>query len=338
MRMGTTTLIPCNIAPHGARGIVILDETGREVGHCGLGSLALPELGVRLYRAGWLSDSHTTLSTANAQDSQDDLARAIRYFSKIGAELVCVCGDLCHYNDDGGLEKHLEIVSAHKGSMKILEIAGNHEHFNKQGVEARMDSDTFQALTGRPLCYVEEHKGDVYVMCGACSWGSVFDSTSFSWLESTLAAYAGRRVFLFVHSYLEGTSYCGDAKNVAASGMIENSYKSGFEALLRAHPNVFYVHGHSHVMLQMQNYLQSLTPPLPANYDNALGCHSVQLPSLAYPRDLSNGDKESKYGESQGYLVDVYANHVVLTGLDFANGADGKPAVIPVACYCLETV
>ena len=337
MYMCKTTLIPQNVAPPGVKKTIIKDASGNTVGHCGLGSLAMPELGEPIYRAGWLADAHTTLSTVNAQDSQDDLARAIQYFSRIGAELVCVCGDLCHYNDDGGLEKHLEIIAANKGDMKILEIAGNHEHFSKQGVEARMDSDTFQALTGRPLCYVEEHKGDVYVMCGACSWGSVFDAAAFSWLESTLAAYAGRRVFLFVHSYLEGSSYCGDAKNIAASGMIENSYKSGFEALLRAHPNVFYVHGHSHVMLQMQNYLQSLTPPLPANYDNALGCHSILVPSLAYPRDLSNGDKESKYGESQGYLVDVYANHVVLTGLDFANGTDGKPAVIPIACYCLAT-
>jgi hypothetical protein len=85
-------------------------------------------------------------------------------------------------------------------------------------------------------------------------------------------------------------------------------------------------------MLEMQNYLQGLTPPLPANYDFTDGVHSVHVPAVAVSRDISSGSRVDKVETSQGYLMDVYENHIVLKGRDFVKGK-----FIPIAHYCLNT-
>jgi hypothetical protein len=85
-------------------------------------------------------------------------------------------------------------------------------------------------------------------------------------------------------------------------------------------------------MLEMQDYLQGLNPPLPANYDFTDGVHSVHIPSAAISRDISSGGRVDVTETSQGYLMEVYDNHIVLRGRDFAKGE-----YIPIAQYCLDT-
>ena len=57
----------------------------------------------------------------------------------------------------------------------------------------------------------------------------------------------------------------------------------------------------------------------------------MHIPALAYPRDISDG-KVNEHGKSQGYLLEVYDNHIVLRGVDFVSGD-----FIPIATYCLDT-
>lgn len=361
MRIGNTTLIPQNVVPYGTR-VVICDNEGNEVGNVNLGRLKMPQVGTKRYSVGILSDTHTEVAKSNydaervsqVEDSQVDLARAISYFSGV-AQITCVCGDLVSYNDHTcntgehngktATTVHKEIVDANKGSMEVFEIAGNHEHYSGAGAVSIVGDDYMTQATGYPLRYVEERNGDVFIMCGACGWYTVFDKASIQWLYETLEANRNKRCFLFLHSFLEGKDYCGDYKALCTWSMVNNSYKTAFANLLKHYKNVVYFHGHAHKMLQMQDYLQGLSIPFPANYDHALGIHSVHIPSLAYPRDITSGvksDENNRYGESQGYLMDVYDNHVVLNGLDFANGTTDdngvyKPAIIPIATYCLDT-
>jgi hypothetical protein len=285
-----------------------------------------------------------------------DLARAIGYFSEV-AQITCVCGDLVSYNDHlsntgehngkTATTVHKEIVDANKGNMEVFEIAGNHEHYSGAGAVSIVGDDYMIQATGYPLRYVQERNGDVFIMVGACGWYSVFDKEGIQWLYEQLEANLNKRCFLFVHALLEGDEYCGDCTEnsgevVCTWSMINNSYKTAFAKLLSHYKNAVYFHGHSHRMLQMQDYLQGLSTPYPANYDYALGINSVHIPSLSYPRDISSGIRDNMYGESQGYLMDVYDNHVVLNGLDFAHGTTDdngvyKPAIIPIATYCLDT-
>lgn len=334
MKTGNTTLIPQNIAPPNAQKMAVFDSNDNLVCEMTLGHLAMPNVGTKKYSVGLLADTHTREEKYDTDygysaDSVADLTEAIRYFSTV-AEITCVCGDLAQYRE--ALWKHKEIVDANRGAMEVLEIAGNHEHQSyPTGTESIMTDDEIRQYTGHPLHYAVERHGDVFIMCGAVRYRSVFDQASIQWLYETLEANRNKRCFLFLHPPLEGPQYCGDSTDVLTWDMITN-YKDTFVAMLRHYKNVIYFHGHTHGMLQMQEYTQKLDPPLPANYDKENGIHSVHIPSLAVPRDITTGARVDVPGESQGYLMDVYENHVVLRGMDFARGE-----FIPIANYCLDT-
>lgn len=334
MKIGNTTLIPQNVAPENARKVAIFDSNNKLICKVGLGHLAMPNVGTKKYSVGVLSDAHITMITSqfgNPEDSQADLTRAIQYLSTV-AEVTCVCGDMVSFCDDGGLAKYKEIVDANKGNMTVLGITGNHEHYSKEDKVVPMTDAVIQQYTGYPLRYTVEHKGDVFIMCGSSTWNAIFDSTGIQWLYDTLEANRNKRCFLFVHCFLKGSQYCGDSTGKVNTVDMTASYKQVFISLLNHYKNVIYFHGHSHVMAQMQDYTEALAPPLPANYDFSCGVHSIHIPSLYYPRDISNGTKENLFEESQGYVMDVYENHIVLRGRDFVKGE-----FIPIAYYCLDT-
>lgn len=334
MKIGNTTLIPQNVAPQNAQKVVICNSDGDIVCKCALGNLTMPNVGTKKYSVGLLSDTHTfeteySSNTERINDSQTDLARAISYFSEI-AEITCVCGDLGEYNQ--ALGKHKEIVDANKGEMEVLEIAGNHEHYSyPEGVESIITDDEIQEYTGYPLQYTVERNGDVFIMCGAVRWSPMFSSDSIQWLYETLEANRNKRCFLFFHAPIDDTTHCGDALNVITWDGI-GTYKTVFISLLKHYKNVIWFHGHTHAMLEMQDYLQGLDNPLPANYDFTDGIHSIHIPSLSLSRDISSGSRVDVVSTSQGYLMEVYENHIVLRGRDFVKGE-----FIPIAQYCLDT-
>lgn len=345
MKIGDTTLIPQNIAPPNAQKLVIFDKKNNIICKCDLGHLAMPNLGTKKYSVGLLSDTHTN-TYSNAQDSYDDLERAISWLSN-NAEITCISGDLAdvRYDYDGGLQKHKEIVNANKGNMAVYEIAGNHEHWDSNATVIAMTDDEIKAYTDYPLYYTISNQPtdetnrnyyssvvgeDVYIMCGYIG-SQQFNATTIQWLYEKLEANRNRRCFLFAHAPIDDSQHCGDALNVITWDGI-GDYKTVFISLLKHYRNVIWFHGHTHAMLEMQDYLQGLDIPLPANYDFTDGVHSIHIPATAVSRDISSGSRVDEVETSQGYLMDVYENHIVLKGRDFVKGE-----YIPIAQYCLDT-
>lgn len=340
MKMGNTTLIPQNIAPDNAKSLAIYDGDTK-ICTVDISRMIPQNLGTKKYSVGLLSDTHTSLSLA---DSITDLTRAIGYFSSV-ADMTCICGDLCVVNENGGLEKHKEIVNANKGNMVVYAMAGNHEHISNTAV-VHLSDDDMKNITGFPLFYTVSNQptdetkrnyynpivgNDIFIMCGSVDYHTAFDTASFQWLQSVLHENRNKRCFLFVHAPLDDSQHCGDALNVLTWDHL-GGYKTSFISLLKYYKNVIYFHGHTHAMLEMQDYLQGLDNPLPANYDFTDGIHSVHIPSLAISRDISSGERVDVVETSQGYLMDVYENHIVLKGRDFVKGG-----FVPIAQYCLDT-
>lgn len=350
MKIGNTTLIPQNVAPENARKVAIFDSNDNLVCEVDLGHLAMPNLGTKLYSAGLVSDTHTN-TYSNAQDSYDDLERAISWLSS-NAEMTCNAGDLANlrYDYDDGLQEHKQIVDDNKGDMEVYEITGNHEHWDSNAGVIQLTDDEIKSYTGYPLYYTvsneptDESKRnyysptvgeDVYIMCGYIG-SQQFDATTIKWLQATFDKYRNRRCFLFVHAPIDDTQHCGDALNVITWDGI-GSYKTVFISLLQHYRNVTWFHGHTHAMLEMQDYLQGLDTPLPANYDFTDGVHSIHIPSVSISRDISSGSRDDKVATSQGYLMDVYENHIVLRGVDFTKVGTDESEFIPIATYCLDT-
>lgn len=316
--------IPENIAPYNATKIGVYNaKNNKRLGGFGLQHLRTPLFGGKLYSFGALSDIHLQYSTAQA-----DFQRALTYLNETeDVEFTCICGDLTDDGEDADFATYKTYVNTYSPNTPVYECAGNHDAWNRV-----IPFDRLKPYTGHDLYYTFTQGSDLFIMFGTQHYDNdgnaytPFSQASLQWLYETLEANRNKRVFLFQH-YLRfdgsGKPYpeapTGDALRYGGNGSV-------FKALTEHYKNVIWFHGHSHTKFDCQEDCSY------ANYDRLHGCHSVHIPSLAAPKDYENNAYVAKYAESEGYVVDVYANHIVLRGRDFVKGE-----FLPIAQYCIDT-
>lgn len=323
MKIGTTTLIPQNKALSNVKNVSIFNGDIK-VCDIPLGVLAMPDMGTKLYSFGAISDIHLQYDTAQA-----DFQRALTYFNDTeDVAFTCVCGDLTQYCTQETMATYQQYVDTYSASTPVYEIAGNHESYaadwSQNGEE--VVKSLIQTYTGRNLYYSFTHGNDVFIMVGICSDGADFGEGGLQWLYETLEENRNKRCFVFQH--IRPDDACGNAYGIYTSDIWNGTQATVFESLMKHYQNVIFFHGHSHLRFGLQ------TKENLANYDNKFGRHSVHIPSLAVPKtgNLDGTGLTELYSESEGYVVDVYENHIVLRGRDFVDGV-----FLPVATYCLDT-
>lgn len=321
--------IPKNVAPIGSKRIALFDAYGNKIIQIPLKTLLPPKKEQKLYSFGALSDVHIVYDTAT-----DDFQRALNYLNNDeDVAFTCICGDLTDTGTEEELMKYKSIVDTYSSDTPVYAIAGNHENY------ATTSKNFLQQYTNQSLYYSFTHGEDVFIMCGVVSGAEGYffenDTTVYpnpevqlQWLYETLEENRNKRCFLFQHILTEEGS--GDALNLYPHGKLRDNYNESivFINLLKHYHNVVFFHGHSHMKYYLQKYNDN------ANYDNAFGCHSIHIPSLAVPRDVNSSGEgyETIYGESEGYVVDVYENGIHLRGRDFVKGE-----FLPIASYWLDT-
>ena len=351
-----THFIKQNIAPKGANRIAVYNANGTEVASIALGGLT-PPLATPLYSFGVVSDVHLDKDAFYVSwKSAEKLERALAYFKAQGCAFAVQCGDLTNYgffHKDGSGNIWLDASEFQKFDeirkscgIPIHGICGNHESYGKNitdttpitiGEETKTMLEFMYDYTGVPaLSYTVEHGNDLFIfvsqpknnvpVCGGNG------EENLEWLSGILANNTDKRCFLFVHSYIEEDS--GDPADKRENSIFEGwVYKTAFMNLLRRYPNVILFHGHSHMKFECQELDKK------ANYTEVNGFKSVHNPSLSRPRnlDLEDEDKDGQYTEyadkeSQGYIVDVYEDCIVLNGMDLINN---KP--VPLGTYKIST-
>ena len=306
-----------NVAPYNAVKIGVYKDNAKQ-GSFYLQNLRMPVLGRKLYSFGALSDVHITYSTAT-----EDFQKALTYLNNdVDVAFTCICGDLTVNGTEDEFLAYKTVVDGYSADTPVYAITGNHEQVKNTS------SSYFQNYTGRPLYYSFEHGDDVFIMVGEYSWSNyyLFEDGQLQWLYETLEANRNKRCFVFFHVFPPNDS--GNADNIYGSDLFSGTQGTAFQNLMKHYKNVIFFHGHSHLRFD----LQEIDPK--ANYNESLGYRSVHIPSLSVPRDV-NADGTGRvdvYAESEGYVVDVYKNHVVLRGRDFV--AD---KFLPIAQYCIDT-
>ena len=307
-----------NVALLNTRRIGIYDSNGNRVGQIPLGSLTPPTQGQKLYSFGALADVHIVYDTATA-----DFQAALSYLNNDEeVAFTCICGDLTDKGTADQLAQYKAVVDSHSQNTPVYAVAGNHEAYATQPT-------LLQQYTGKPLYYSFTHGDDVFIMVGIVSGteGSLFASGELQWLYETLEANRNKRCFLFQHvPPIEG---CGDVLALYPyTKLTSNTESLSFKNLLKHYKNVVFFHGHTHMKYRLQEYGKY------ANYDDFFGCHSVHIPSLSVPRDVSASGSgyDTVYADSEGYVVDVYENGIHLRGRDFVKGE-----FLPIASYWLDT-
>lgn len=318
-----TDFIPENTAPQNAKEIGVYNSSGRRVFTFPLGNLAFPNnLGAKLYSFGALSDVHISQTTG-----ETDFRRALRYFQDVeNVDFVCIAGDLTQYNQVDEWELYKRCVDE-ESSIPVYAVGGNHDAYGDSGLSA----DTFRQYTGCELFYTFEHQNDLFIMMSQIAWASVGGAQPYypahmKQLYKILEANRNRRCFIFSHVFIWGRA--GDPLEAYSSNHLWGTQGKAIEDLMAHYPNTLWFHGHSHQMFEMQSDHDK------ANYDFDSGCHNIHIPSCALPVkvDATTKERTQLTEGSQGYIVDVYSNAVVLRGRDFAAGE-----FLPIAIYCLDT-
>lgn len=335
--------IPQNTAPAGAKKIGVYDSNGKRVLTIPLGGLT-PPTGTKLYSFGLFSDIHTFKSATN-WDGNGKFDRGLSYLESYGCAMCIISGDLTQtglYDEQSGggyvlneaqFAKYKEICDKH--TIPVYELCGNHESYYGQPITNNLDK--LNTYTGKNvLSYTVAQGNDLFILCGQPRDAAVMSDEDFLWLGETLAANTDRRCFVFVHSHIDDNVEGGveDSGNPAFAR--ENSIfgywgatkTAAFISLMQSYPNAILFHGHTHIKFEAQEFDPA------ANYSEENGFKSVHVPSLGAPRTLTSEDGTwvADDAGSQGYIVDVYEDYIVLNGWDFVGN---KP--VPLGTYKIPT-
>ena len=314
-------LIEENCAPIEASTIAVYDEAGGKVGDIALGGLKT-ELGTKLYSFGAISDVHIGYQT-----SEMDLQNALTYLSNAeGVDFIGIAGDLTSSATDAELTKYKNIVDSY-ASVPVYAVTGNHDTEKYRGENV---SSIIENYTGLPSYYSFTRGNDVFIMLGVENeeTGAHLADGELQWLYETLEENRNKRCFIFTHVYPNNSS--GDPSNIYGFDLWAGVEEQVFTSMLKHYPNLTIFHGHSHVEFALQSLNKNST------IHTSSGYNSIHIPSITAPRTGElNGESiigSYLYEASEGYVVDVYENGIVLRGRDFAN-----EKFLPIAQYYIGT-
>ena len=317
MRHQYKGFIPQNTAPTSAAKIGVYDAGGRRRGSIPLGNLK-KQLGEKRFSFGLVSDIHVN---ADRTETSAHFDNALTLFEERGCAFCAHAGDMtnigfwCNQGDTeiylGQFGEYKRICDLHP-ELPVYGICGNHDSYNKVITENLAE---LQAYTGNGLYFAIEHGGDLFIFIGEpASYGAMNDE-EFAWFKNLLESNPGRRCHVFTHYYVANDS--GSTKNCYTCAF--GSREAEFKAIMASHGRAIHYHGHSHIKFQCQELDEA------TNFTVKNGFPSVHVPSVAESRNvvqLADGTWTRVAEElcSQGYIVDVYDDCIVLNGLDLITG------------------
>ena len=235
--------------------------------------------------------------------------------------------------DERQFAKYKEIRDKH--TIPVYPLCGNHESYYGMAISDNLD--LLKTYTGKgELSYTVTYGDDVFILCGQPSGSIVMSDEDFTWLGETLEANKDKRCFVFVHSNIDdnvegGVEDSGNpcfARENSIFGYWGTTKTANFINLMKQYPNVIVFHGHTHMKFEAQEFDSK------ANYSEENGFKSVHVPSSGAPRTLisADGTWEADNTGSQGYIVDVYDDCIVLNGMDLIN-----EEYVPLGVYKIDT-
>lgn len=281
----------------------------------------------KLYSIGLLSDIHIDV-TNDQSNSVSDFQNALSRFKTENVTAICCTGDTVVDGTQAEVEKFIEVKNSTTIPMYIAR--GNHDCRDYSVANWNLVEPNGQY-------FEKEIGGDIYIFMGmkAESYNlDLFSTDQLNWLEERLKKYENRRVFLFEHVFVEPTGNVHNLYPYSSMGNVDGQPGKIFRNLMAKYRNVILFTGHSHLEFQ----LQRLSDDANCSERTKSLCHRVHIPSCAKPRanDVSTedvkGNTYTNYGSSEGYVMDVYQDYIILKGINFV---DNK--YLPLAQYRINT-
>lgn len=295
-------------------------------------SISSLPLGDKLYTFGVLSDIH--LKANNLYNGIDDFSRAIPCLQNLGAEFVGISGDIGYDNVVGELELYQTALNTY-ATVPFHCVRGNHD--------VKQTEDNWLAYTGFPSNHEFVYNGDVFLFLSRdiSTDSSNTQATPYSegltWIKERLERYKGARIFIFCHYPPSGYSGLADGQYYGWSSA--STEDDELVTAINKTKNAVMFTGHTHYKFQVEDTYDNIN----IYRFNASRTALVHVPSCAYPRNASSGVESDL---SQGYLVEVYEQGVVLRGVDLVTGElmpeyeyaltmdNNKAAAVEAGMYC----
>lgn len=342
---GSADVYDFTAIPDGAKTVIA--RVGKfEAGIYTLPEEKQPEESEPLYRFGALSDVHfNRYRLSLTDDAMIAFPNALNFLEDFGVSLVGISGDLSNKSELDSFKKYSSVISEY--DFPVYTSTGNHDvndnfvqsDWNKY-VNAGVFGETKDkgiveaASNGLDFVYAPDGEdGDIFIFYSQYQWSykhedsRLLTDAQLDWLETQLEKYSDNTVFLFFHTFLANDSdedpYSGVGNLINDKGVYYNlmftrgtADETRFRRILSEHKNVVFFSGHSHWAFDMQK----LNPRLNISDFDGEYCTMVHISSVSSPRTIKNGDtkeKERFLRQSEGYLVSVYPDRIVLTGIDF---------------------
>lgn len=263
-------------------------------------------LGNKMYTFGVLSDIH--LRPDNYCHGIDDFNRAIPCMQNLGAEFVGIAGDIGFYGNINELELY-QSAKNNLAAVPFYAVRGNHD-------KPFSDAD-WQTYTGFAPNHEFVYNGDVFLFVSldyvnnTTSTVDVGYAVGLAWLKERLDRYKEARIFIFIHFPPTGYSGLRDGQYYGWSKA--STEDDEFVSVINQTKNVIVFTGHTHYKLQVEDTYDNMN----IYRFNASRTALVHVPSCAYPRNANSDSEESL---SQGYLVEVYEQGVMIRGVDLVAG------------------
>lgn len=344
MKIGITPLITENIAPPNAKKLAIFNGNTK-VCDVDISKIQPTNLGTKLYSFGQLSDVHMMANSNNGTATDDGngygrlpngtkFHRALTFFENQGCLFVAIAGDLTNigfWQSSTATTMYLNQFAEYKNirelhpNLPVYGICGNHESYYKNITENLTELETY---AGYGLNYTITQGNDLFIFIGQPSPSVPMTDETLSWLETTLEENKNKRCFVYVHSVVDdndsGTRF-GYYHNMTFDWW--GAKKTTFINIMKKYKNAILFHGHTHMRFEAQTVVKDII------YSTALGFKSIHIPSI-YNVRIPNlvDEKLDEEDGAQGYVVDVYENHIVLKGYNLLTN---EP--VPIGQYCIDT-
>ena len=346
--MSTTiyeSFINFNVAPYSAAAIGIFNSNGELINKINIDGFK-PSYTDRLFRFGILSDVHNNNVDSQSTEDIADLTNALSVLNSIeSVNMTCICGDITQGGRPAQFAVYRDTVSTNSPNTPVYTTTGNHDCPSSGGL---LDTD-WEPYTGNAKTFeiIKQIGGknvpflflgmNLYSLGDA---GTPYLDTDLDWLEEKLEEYRNERVFVITHLFFP--TKAGNFKQIYPSNnWLGGSQLERLQAMNERYLNSIWFSGHSHWKWYLQKYEDKAN--VYRSYDdngNPTCGWTVHIPSCASPID-SNGvsSRVSKPLESEGGIVDVYNDYIVLRGIVFKKESDSEYTnkYDPIAQYKLDT-
>jgi len=340
-----STFIKYNIAPYSASAIGVFNSNGELAGKINIDEIK-PLYTDRLFRFGILSDVHN--NNADSQSTEDiaDLTNALSVLNSIeSVNMTCICGDITQGGRPAQFAVYRDTVAANSPDTPVYTTTGNHDCPSSGG----LTNTDWEPYTGNPMTFeVIKQIGDKNVpflflgmnLYSLGDAGTPYLDTDLDWLEEKLEEYRNERVFVITHLFFP--TKAGNFKQIYPStNWLGGAQLERLQAMNERYLNSIWFSGHSHWKWYLQKYEDKAN--VYRSYDdngNPTCGWTVHIPSCASPIDSNViSSRVSKPLESEGGIIDVYDDYIVLRGVVFKKEGDTEYTnkYEPIAQYKLDT-